>query len=176
MIGYAYDNNGFYISEIQLQENPLELGTFFGKENVTTEPPPVIKENETVKWDKSKWTIIPNFKGIKFYHKVSREEKSYEIGEQPDFENYTSILLLENEKFQKFNIDKWEIDTEAKIKNNKQILINKALSLLSSSYCTQTLDNLKIRGQDWINKWALYRSELRKVVNEERNTLPEEIK
>jgi hypothetical protein len=176
MIGYAYDNNGFYISETQLQENPLELGTYFGKENVTTEIPPITKENETVKWGKNKWIIIPNFKGIKFYNKNTREEKLYEIGEEPDFENYTSIPLLENEKFQKFNVDKWEIDTEAKIKNDKKVLINKALSLLSSSDWTQTLDNLKIRGQEWVNKWALYRSELRKVVNEERNTLPEEIK
>jgi hypothetical protein len=104
MIGYAYDNNGFYISEIQLQENPLELGTYFGKENVTTEIPPITKENETVKWDKNKWIIVPNFKYVKFYNKVNKEEKSYETGEQPDLDNYTSIEPLENEPFQKFNI------------------------------------------------------------------------
>ena len=104
MIGYAYDNNGFYISEIQLQENPLELGTYFGKENVTTEIPPITKENETVKWDKNKWIIVPNFKDVKFYNKVNKEEKSYETGEQPDLDNYTSIEPLENEPFQKFNI------------------------------------------------------------------------
>ena len=65
---------------------------------------------------------------------------------------------------------------ELKIKYEKVLLKKKALSLLSSTDWTQTLDNLKIRGQEWVDKWVLYRSELRKVVNEERDTLPEEIK
>ena len=58
---------------------------------------------------------------------------------------------------------------------NKQAVINSALQLLSSTDWTQTLDNLNNRGQEWITKWATYRSELRKVVNEERDTLPKEI-
>lgn len=55
----------------------------------------------------------------------------------------------------------------------KQTLINSALQLLSSTDWTQTLDNLSNRGQEWVNKWATYRVELRKVVNSQREDLPE---
>lgn len=56
---------------------------------------------------------------------------------------------------------------------SKQTLTNTAKSLLASTDWTQTLDNLSNRGQEWVNKWATYRVELRKVINEEREDLPE---
>lgn len=137
---------------------------------------PLITEKENhLRIFTNKWEYLPNYVDTKFYHKSTKEEKKYVIGETPDLDTYTEIKPLENEKFQKFENNKWIIDEQAKIQNDKLILINTAKSLLTSTDWTQTLDNLNNRGQEWVNKWASYRVELRKVVNEERDTLPKEI-
>jgi hypothetical protein len=84
------------------------------------------------------------------------------------------LFHLNNQMNQNFSDpQKYE---ELKIKYEKILLKKKALSLLSSTDWTQTLDNLKIRGEEWVDKWGTYRIELRKVVNDQRDTLPEEIK
>jgi hypothetical protein len=84
------------------------------------------------------------------------------------------LFYLNNQMNQNFSDpQKYE---ELKIKLEKILLKKKALSLLSSTDWTQTLDNLKIRGEEWVDKWGTYRVELRKVVNDQRDTLPEEIK
>lgn len=175
MIAYLYDNNNYYLGKTVLQESPLETGVFFDQANSTRISPPEYKNNEIPYWNGSSWEIKPNYSNITLYHKSTREEKKYEIGETPDLETYTDIPPLENERFQKFENNKWVLDEQAKIQNEKEVLINTAKSLLASTDWTQTLDNLNNRGQEWVDKWAIYRSELRKVVNEERDTLPEEI-
>lgn len=123
----------------------------------------------------NKWEYLPDYSNTILYNKTTKEEKRYKIGETPDLDTYTELQPLENEYFQKFYRGKWIIDKKAKEDNEKVLLINRAKSLLSSSDWTQTLDNLANRGQEWVNKWSTYRSELRKVVNGERDTLPEEI-
>lgn len=143
---------------------------------VKEEDYPLITEKENhLRVFTNKWEYLPNHVDTKFYHKSTKEEKKYEMGETPDLDSYTEVIPLENERFQKFENNKWVIDEEAKIQNEKDILINKAKYLLASTDWTQTLDNLNNRGQEWVDKWAIYRVELRKVVNGERDTLPEEI-
>ena len=143
---------------------------------VKEEDYPLINEKENhLRIFTNKWEYLPNYVDTKFYHKSTRKEKKYEIGETPDLDIYTEIKPLENESFQKFENGKWIIDEESKIQNDKLILINTAKSLLTQTDWTQTLDNLNNRGQEWVNKWASYRVELRKVVNGERETLPEEV-
>lgn len=175
MTAYLYDKNGYYLGTTVLQESPLEPGVFFDQANSTRVSPPEFKENQIPYWNGDSWEIKPDYSKITLYHKSTREEKKYEMGETPDLDSYTEVIPLENERFQKFENNKWVIDKEAKIQNEKDILINKAKSLLASTDWTQTLDNLANRGQEWVNKWSTYRSELRKVVNGERDTLPEEI-
>lgn len=174
MITYSYDKNNYYLGTVFLQSSPLEEGVFFEQPNCTKIKPPEFKKNEIPYWNGESWEIKPNYSNITFYNKFTKEEKKYEIGETPDLDNYTELKPLENEEFQNFENDKWIIDEEAKIQNEKEILINKAKYLLASTDWTQTLDNLNNRGQEWVDKWATYRSELRKVVNGERDTLPEE--
>ena len=175
MIAYLYDNNNYYLGTTILQESPLEIGVFFDQSNSTRISPPEFKENEIPYWNSNTWEIKPNYSKITLYNKSTREKKKYEIGETPNLKLYTEIKPLENESFQKFQNGKWVIDEESKIQNDKLILINKAKSLLTQTDWTQTLDNLTNRGQEWVNKWASYRVELRKVVNGERETLPEEV-
>lgn len=175
MIAYLYDNNNYYLGTTTLQESPLEIGAFFDQSNSTRISPPEFEENEIPYWNGSNWEIKPNYSSVTLYHKSTREEKKYEIGETPDLDTYTEIKPLENESFQKFENNQWIIDEQAKVQNEKEILINIAKSLLASTDWTQTLDNLNNRGQEWVDKWATYRSELRRVVNEERETLPEEV-
>lgn len=174
MIAYLYDNNNYYLGTTVLQPSPLEPGVFFDQPNSTKVQPPPCKDNEVLYWSGDSWEIKPDYSKITLYHKFTREEKKCEIGETPDLDTYTELQPLENESFQKFYRGKWIIDKKAKEDNEKILLINKAKSLLTSTDWTQTLDNLANRGQEWVDKWATYRSELRKVVNGERDTLPEE--
>jgi hypothetical protein len=174
MKGYLYNKDNFYYAEITLQASPLEPGVFFDQANCTRTAPPVAKENEVPYWNGNAWEMKPDYSDKVYYNKTDRSEKRFEIGEAFD-NNYTEKTPIENERFQKFQNNNWVVDSVEKNKNEKQMLITKATGLLASSDWTQTLDNQKNRGQEWVDKWAAYRVELRKVVNEERDTLPKEV-
>jgi hypothetical protein len=171
MKGYLYDNDGYFYGDVDLQASPLEPGVYFDQPSCTRTAPPETKENEIAFWSNGQWQKKPNYSGLVFYSKTDKSEKRFEKGEALDTK-YTDKKPLENEQFQKFENNSWVIDTVAKANMEKQKLINQALGLLASSDWTQTLDNLNLRGQTWVDAWATYRAELRKVVNETSSIIP----
>lgn len=172
MKGYLYDNDGYFYAEVELQASPLEPGVFFDQPSCTRTAPPQTTKDEIAHWTNGQWQKKPNYSGRTFYSKVDRSEKRFEKGEALDT-NYTEVAPLDNELFQKFENGKWVIDNVAKAESEKKQLINRALSLLASSDWTQTLDNANLRGQAWVDAWAAYRVQLRKVVNGESSNIPE---
>ena len=171
MKGYLYDNNGYFYGEVELQPSPLEPGVYFDQSSCTRTAPPKTKENQIACWNNESWEIRPDYSNKIYYSIMDMSEKRFEKGEGFE-DNYTDAKPLENEKFQMFD-DVWIVDEKAKFHNEKQILINQAKTLLRESDWTQTIDNLRIRGRAWGDSWAYYRSELRRVVNEEIDVLPE---
>lgn len=38
------------------------------------------------------WDMVPDYRGVTFYNVLTQETKEYELGESPDFKNYTSTI------------------------------------------------------------------------------------
>lgn len=165
MTAYLYDNNNYYLGTTTLQESPLETGVFFDQSNSTRISPPEFKENEIPYWNGESWEIKPNYSKITLYHKSTRKEKKYEIGETPDLDSYTEVVPLENERFQKFENDKWVIDEEAIAENEKKLRIMELRKLLLDSDFRMTTDYYKSMTPEnqtyWEETRDSWRTELR---------------
>lgn len=68
--GYSYDEDFYYISEIEYQADPFnEAKTYLIAANSTPIKPPELKKNQCAKYDLNlrKWQILPDFKGVKYW-------------------------------------------------------------------------------------------------------------
>lgn len=88
MIGYKYDNDGYLIGEIYVQESPLEPGILLMPPNTSLDAPPKVEENEIQFYNGIKWIIKPNFSKKVYYSKIDKTEKNFLVGEEFD-NNYT---------------------------------------------------------------------------------------
>lgn len=171
MNGYRYDNDGYLIGKINLQKSPLEDNVFFELPSSTTIKPPEFKENEIPYWNGNSWEIKPNYNGKKYYSKIDKSEKSFEIGEEFD-SNYTDVPPLENESFQKWNESSlsWVIDEEARNEFELQIRKSQIQRLLLESDYIELPSFLERKGSEIYNQWMTYRAELRSAYHDP--TLP----
>jgi len=174
MIAYAYDNNGFYIGNVILQESPLEKGVFGDIPNTTKTPIPQANENEIGYWNGSNWEVKPNYSGKTYYSKIDKSEKNFEKGESFD-SNYTEVSPLENERFQKWDEDSnsWIIDEVAK--NNFELKVRQSIIqrlLLESDYI-ELPSFLERKGQETYNLWMIYRADLRAAYHNVTLSIPQ---
>jgi hypothetical protein len=185
MIGYRYDSNGYLIGTTQIQESPLEPNTYLIPYNTTILLPPSINENEVQYWNGDKWEIKPNYSGKIYYSKIDKSIKYYNIGESLDF-NYTEIVPLQNEQFQKWDEDSncWIVDEKAKEDaliieeeirkefelKTRQSTIQKLL--LQSDYI-ELPSFLQRKGQAIYDEWMTYRDNLRLAFHNIEIPIPE---
>lgn len=174
MTAYLYDGNNYYLGVTKLQESPLEKGVFFDKPNCTTIPVPEYKENEIPYWNGNSWEIKPNYSGKKYYSKIDKSEKTFEIGEEFD-SNHTDVPPLKNELFQKWDESSvsWIIDEEAK-NNEKEVIRKYTIQrlLLESDYI-ELPSFIERRGQGTYNTWMAYRENLRLAYHDSSLPIPE---
>ena len=174
MIGYAYDNNGFYIGNVILQESPLEKSVFGDIPNTTKTPIPQVNENEIAYWNGSNWEIKPDFSNKTYYDKETKEEKRLEKGQSiPN--NYTEVSPLQNERFQKWDEDfnNWIIDEVDKNNFELQIRQSNIQRLLLESDYIELPSFLERKGQDSYNLWITYRDNLRLAYHNIEIPIPE---
>ena len=174
MIAYLYDNNNYYLGTTTLQESPLETGVFFDQENSTRISPPQFNENELPYWNGNSWEIKLNYSGKKYFSKIDKLEKTFEVGEEFD-SNYTDIPPLENELFQKWDEPSlsWIVDEEAK--TNQENLFRKSTIqrlLLESDYI-ELPSFLERKGTEIYNQWMTYRANLRLAYHDSELPIPE---
>ena len=143
---------------------------------VKEEEYPLITEKENhLRVFTNKWEYLPNYVDTKFYHKSTRKEKKYEIGETPDLDTYTNISPLENEPFQKWDevSISWIIDEEAKNLQQLQIRQSSIQRLLLESDYIELPSFLERKGQEIYNQWMTYRANLRSAYYDPTLPLPE---
>lgn len=172
MKAYIYDSENYFIGETLLQASPLEPGVYFEMASTTKITPPVLETNQVARWDGSKWSVIPDYSGKKYYSKSDKSEKSFAKGEAFDA-NYTELAPLENEVFQKFENDKWVIDEEAKKENELKIRQSKIQALLLATDYIELPSFLERKGQSAYDAMMKYRSELRKAYHDSSLPIPE---
>jgi len=167
-------NRGYYISETECQESPLEKGVYLIPSEAIEIQPPEFKENEIPYWNGSSWEIKPNYSNKKYYSKIDKSEKTFEIGEEFN-SNYTEIQPLENEVFQKWEdvSNSWIIDEEAK--SNEKEVIRKSIiqKLLLESDYIELPSFIERRGQGTYNTWMAYRSDLRSAYHDSSLPIPQ---
>jgi hypothetical protein len=173
MKAYGFDINGEFISEVILQENPLEPGSFFEQPNTTLIAPPNVLENELAIWNGIKWDIKINHSNKIYYHKINRNEKKFEINEELN-NDYTEVPPLENQLYQKWNEESnsWIIDLEKKIdfeNKERQIQIQK---LLSESDYIELPSFIQRKGKEKYDLWMSYREKLRSIYSNHDLPLP----
>lgn len=174
MIGYRYDNNGYLIGQVEVQESPLEPGVFLMPPNTSITAPPSPPANTIPKWYGEGWVLVSNYSGIPYYKKSDKSVKYFEIGENFD-SNYTEVPPLENELFQKWDEPSvsWIVDEEAK--TNQENLFRKSTIqrlLLESDYI-ELPSFLERKGKEIYNTWMTYRANLRSAYHDSELPLPE---
>lgn len=171
----AYQTNrGYYISKTECQESPLEKGVYLIPSEAIEIQPPEFKENEIPYWNGNSWEIKPNYSGRKYYSKIDKSEKTFEIGEEFD-SKYTEIQPLENERFQKWDesSNSWIIDEEAKKQFELQIRKSQIQKLLLESDYIELPSFIERKGQEIYNQWMTYRAELREAYHDSTKPIPE---
>lgn len=117
MIAYQLDKYGHFIGYVERQKDPL-TGNWLLPGGSIEIPPPEIPENHLAKWDGVSWSIVEDKTKKKFYHKKTREEKTFDFEEEIT-EEYTELPPIEDEKFQIFD-GEWKVDLENKISHLKK--------------------------------------------------------
>jgi hypothetical protein len=167
-------NQGYYVSQTYCQESPLEKGVFLVPSECIEEKPPEIKENEIQYWNSNTWEIKSNYSGKTYYSKIDKSEKYFEIGEE--FNNdYTEIIPLQNERFQKWDEDSnnWIIDIDSKNKFELQVRQSTIQRLLLESDYIELPSFIERKGQEIYNKWITYRDNLRLAYHNPELPIPE---
>lgn len=173
MTAYLYDNNNYYLGTTTLQESPLEPGVFFDQSNSTRISPPEFKENEIPYWNGISWEIKPNYSEKKYYSKINKSEKIFEIGEEFD-SNYTDIPF-NNVPFEMWDesSNSWIIDEQARNEFELQIRKSEIQKLLLESDYIELPSFLERKGQEIYNQWMTYRANLRLAYHDPNLPLPQ---
>ena len=185
MKAYQTDSKGFFFAEVERQKSPLEKGVFLLPHGAIEVPPPTTKENETAYWNGNIWEIKPDFSNKTYYDKVTKEEKKLEKGQSIPNE-YTEIIPLQNETFQKWdeNSNNWIVDEKAKedaliieeeIRKEFELKTRQSTIqrlLLESDYI-ELPSFLERKGQEIYNLWITYRNNLRAAYHDTTLPIPE---
>ena len=167
-------NRGYYICETFCQESPLEKGTYLIPSEAIEIKPPQFEENEIPYWNSNTWEIKPNYSNKKYYSKIDKSEKKFEIGEE--FNNdYTEASPLENERFQKWDeiTNDWIIDEEAKAVFELKIRQGNIQKLLLESDYIELPSFIERKGEEIYNTWMTYRANLRLAYHDSTLPLPQ---
>ena len=175
MIAYLYDNNNYYSGMIALQESPLEPGVYFEQPNSTLIPPPQIEANKVQYWNGGSWEWKSNYSETIFYNKITREQKTYGIGELPDLQIYTEVQPLQNESHQKWDEDSlfWIIDIEAKQKIEADARRGNIQRLLLETDYIELPSFIQRKGEETYNNFVKYRETLRNAFKDLTISIPE---
>lgn len=71
---YLFDETGLYVGIYQAQESPLEHGKFIAPATSTFNAPPTLGSNQAAVFLLGSWTIVPDFRGEKWYNQSTGEE------------------------------------------------------------------------------------------------------
>jgi hypothetical protein len=162
MIAYQTDILGFYIGEVNCQENQLIKGEYAIPSGATTIKPPNKELHKIAKFDGNIWFLEPNYSDITYYSKQDKLEKIYNKGEFPNFDLYTDIKPIFNLPYVIFDNLKNEWVEDPKLKSEYQKLICKEKAKELISKCDwSVLPDVNLQNK---SDFERYRSKLRELI------------
>lgn len=104
-----------YLSEIEVQESPLEPGRYMTPPNCV-DIAPVSEEGKARVWDGNEWLLIDDNRGTIVYNTATKEKTMWKLlGEIP--KEYTTSLPPDDPQYCTWDSTKWTVDTTAKEKD-----------------------------------------------------------